>query len=450
MKTTSIKQKSFVSVFAALVFLFGGMFTSNVANGQVAGIDLFPDEVIHTITQKWGNKQVIYGQDNRWSGFFIVSEPLSNTIYTKMKIDGFVVRDFVVYNDSVFFTGDDHHDNGFYAYFSLNALLSGTINVTYRYLNSQEEDFFGMCCIKAFTEQGSTNVMLIGDRKRNGHIKRCLFNVSNDSIISSYIHSDIEHFDDVEIFDDYVVSVARKWDNDRPSPTMVRFFLRNSTPTLMYHSFRDTIHFCNNQYAIGRVRIQKYYDTVWGILYKNNSSYLAISTLKTLPYPVTATNVINSIWVQYDRSHSIDTLLDVGFNPYDSRLMALCDLHNGPQVNFMAKYNGGTDVSDNNIFEIPFFAHSISDFYTGGFYVSGIRNDKLAACWQRVWYYVTDCINRMDYTSTPDPSSIISPGQPPFIEKCSISTDIIRYAAEQDRYEWNCRGKGENLDKQKQ
>ena len=449
MKTTLINQKSFVSVFAALVFLLGGVFTFNDANGQnVSEIDLFTEVTKQSITQNWGERQVIYDHRGRNSGCFILADPQSTTFYHILTLNGFNVTDFVVFHDSVFFTGDNHHDIGFYAYFSLNAMLSGTVDITYRYLSSIDYQFTGMSCIKAFVELGSTNVMLIGNRKHNGYMERCLFNVSNDSIVSSYLHDDNEYFDDVEILDDYIVSVARKGGDEKPDPVMMRFFVRNvTTPPLMYNTFKNHIQHEKNNYALGRVRLQRYSGMDCGVLFKNADWNLAILSFVANAYPVSPLNVINTI--QVDTAYTlnrmkIDTLIDVGYSALDSRLFALCDSVNGPYLNVVAKYTGGASISEIGILKIPFKSHSVSGFNTTGFYVSG-KNSTLAACWQRI-YSGTDCMEQIEYWYAPLGYESSSFMQIPPIDQCRVTTETIRYSVGQNRYQQSCQAEWKESD----
>ena len=453
MKTTSINQKSFVSIFAALVFLIGGVFTFNDANGQnVSEIDLFSNHYVQqTITQQWSGKHVIYGQENALSGFFIVEDPLSTINYYKLKIDGYVVRDFVVLNDNVFFTGDDHHGDGFYAYFSLNAATSGVVNITYRHLLDNDYQFTGMRCLKAFTQGNETYVVLIGTRVRNGAVQQCLFNVKNSDNTSNYLFDGIEHFDDVEILDDYIVSAARKGGDDELDPVVLRFFERDSLP--YWGLLGDTMyHDKDNFYAMGRVRLQKYNGDNCGLLFKNKFSECSIFSFEVYPYVLGITNVINTSHLYNNNNNSnirIDTLLDIGFNQSNSRLFALCDTIGSTKLNLVSKFTGSASLSSNGAYVIPFIAQSVADLGTAGFYISSIKSGELSASWLRI-YHNTHCIEQRDYLLRDGHSEPSPYHQEPNPYSCHTDTETIRYPTTQGLYVKICEDRADGIDLDKE
>ena len=403
--------------------------------------------VQQTITQQWSGKHVIYGQENALSGFFIIEDPLSTTNYYKLKIDGYVVRDFVVLNDNVFFTGDDHHGDGFYAYFSLNAATSGVVNITYRHLLDNDYQFTGMRCIKAFTQGNETYVVLIGTRVRNGAVQQCLFNASNSTTDSYYLYDEIEHFDDVEILDEYIVSAARKGGDDELDPVFLRFFDRGSLPQwgpvgdYMYHDK-------NNLFALGRVRLQKYSGDNCGLLFKNKFSECSIFSFEVNPYASSSTFVINTTYSYINHSNIlIDTLLDVGFNQSDSRLFALCNKIGGMKLNFVSKFTGHAALSFNGAYVIPFIAQSVSDFGTAGFYISSIKSGELSASWQRI-YHNTDCIEQIESLLPQLQPNILRHPQALVDPECHVDTETIRYPATQGHYVKICEDHSDGTDKE--
>ncbi|MBQ6047056.1 MAG: hypothetical protein IJL38_05450 [Bacteroidales bacterium] len=443
MKTTSIstKMKSLFKSLALTVVCCVGLMNTNVSIGQnISEIDEFPEGASQTITQKWGNRQVVYDQKSSTESYFIVVEPHSTNIYPKITLDGIIVRDFVVFHDSVFFTGDNYYGDGFYAYFSLNAVMSGIVDITYRYLtNSDGFHFYGMDCIKAFTLAGETNVMLIGNRVKNEYVERCLFNTQINSSSLKYIYDANEHFDDVEILDDYVVSAARKGGDIKLDPVFLRFYPR--VPT-----FNMTGGICDELYtnsklflAFGRVRLQKYNGSNCGLLFKNKNFKCNIFSFEVNNYP--SSNIFSATSLDTIVANmTIDTLLDVGFNQLDNRLFILMDSIGGFKRNLVANFSGHHAILNSNasIYLVPFTAQSVADFEPAGFYVSSVKNGILATCWQTI-YYPTNCIN--SYIIQIDNLN-------PHIEHfdqthtqvyCSVTTETTRYFTQQNRYDRACR-----------
>lgn len=448
MKTTSIstKMKSLFKSLALTVVCCVGLMNTNVSIGQnISEIDEFPEGASQTITQKWGNRQVVYDQKSSTEGYFIVVEPLTTNAYSKITLNGIIVRDFVVFHDSVFFTGDNYYGDGFYAYFSLNAVMSGIVDITYRYLtNNDGFHFYGMDCIKAFTLAGETNVMLIGNRVKNEYVERCLFNTQINSSNLTYIYDANEHFDDVEILDDYVVSAARKGGDIKLDPVFLRFYPRVSTFN-MTGGICDYLYYARNEFfAHGRVRLQKYNGSFCGLFFQNSSFKCSIFSFEVNPSVIPPTSVINIAGIENTRT-PIDTLIDVGFNQIDNKLFVLFDSIRNVKRNLALNFTGTINLSNPNIYIVPHTAQSVADFGSSGFYVSSVINGDLSASWQTV-YYPTNCINSyaifMDYPATRTENF----EQVPHPAECSVTTDTIRYYTENNRYDRTCRVSRKNTD----
>lgn len=440
-------MKSLFKSLALTVVCCVGLMNTNVSIGQnISEIEEFPEGASQTITQKWGNRQVVYDQKSSTEGYFIVVEPLTTNAYPKITLNSIIVRDFVVFHDSVFFTGDNYYGDGFYAYFSLNAVMSGIVDITYRYLtNNDGFHFYGMDCIKAFTLAGETNVMLIGNRVKNEYVERCLLNTQINSSNLTYIYDANEHFDDVEILDDYVVSAARKGGDIKLDPVFLRFYPRDS-PFVMTGGICNDLQYVQNEfYAYGRVRLQKYNGSFCGLFFQNSSFKCSIFSFEVNPYIIPLTNIIcNSTF--NNPPFNIYTLIDVGFNQIDNKLFVLFDSISNANRIIALDFTGTINLSNPNIYIVPHTAQSVADFGSSGFYVSSVINGDLSASWQTV-YYPTNCINSYTMSLVPPPSIRSARFEQVHIPvECSVTTDTIRYYTENNRYDRTCRVSRKNTD----
>ena len=416
MKVIFYKPLWFLSMFIiSLMPLFGQTYISTGSDVCLSTISRNPT----------GSYPVHYVKTGPYSGKIMFNFVYMNNIYSfkTLPITNYNVNDLTVVGNLVFFCGEDNSGLGFYG-----VCKKGTgINPPYyfrifRLYNSTSEYVTDVQRIKVFCEGTDTNVLLIGRYFNNtGNIsKNSIIHVKNH-LTCTLAYSSVEHYDDVEVLDDYVVTVARKGEGEHPYEPQYLRVLNKSAFSLSDALF-DYYYGWGKPETTDRVLLQKtgtnslvsvfqreneyYFNT-----YTVNSGTLQLYNCTQVNPPAQFTNVGD---VSYNPSNNV---LSIVHNSDTVGYTSLFNCSYYPTVNYINTYKADY-LSQNNKDTLT----SVARMSSAGFYVTGIKNSKMA-----LWKMPNGCEYSVQCTTSVTESQI-NKAWGPTVKK-TIDTHKVSFSA---------------------
>ena len=282
-----------------------------------------------------GNKRYHYVKTGPTSGKFLwgLTFGTGNPNFSFCNITGYDIKDFTVFNDTVFFCGNDANGVGFYGW--VKPALQWTFHI-YR-LYTSDTRITNVTRIKAFRSEQYMNILLIGTyHSSDSHQYRSLLHVKNFTTCT-LAYGDPNYFEDVALLDDYVVTVSRKKTRQYPhEPRYLRVLNRSQfslyDPLFDYYSAAMNSQSSLVIESVGDVRLQPVGGNRFVSVYYNDSAYyfdaytVASDILNLHKYYTVPTGTLPNIGdVAYNQSdntlailHNIDTVGTAAF--YDCSL----------------------------------------------------------------------------------------------------------------------------------
>ena len=361
---------------------------------------------INTITRyKYnGTNAVHYVKTSDSTGHFLYNfsggkAPIGN--FYKIPITGYNITDFTVIRDTIYMCGVKVNGRGFCGWMKLGP---SPVSVTLHLYHLWNDTSFvtDPRRIQVFNSMGGTQMVLVGNyfnpSDPNGnpaivHIKK---NVTSQFYVA-YLPG--EHFDDVTVLDDYVVTVARKGYNDPVNASQIMRVLPKMVFNLNSNIFKKC-YTMKAHSADSRVLLQHLDNNNLVAVYQDDEGYY-----------------INSHWVdnsgylhinQYlNVNTALKSIYDVSYNSTDTSLMVLhgkdffniasrfgCSLY--PSISWIESYYPNEFGYCSGC---PILLKSLSRMGTSKFMVSGIIGNDFM-----IWNTNGNC-NISQYLSTTTTSS---------------------------------------------
>lgn len=186
--------------------------------------------------------QMTYTQTSLlYTGRFFKGLP-GNSIPNTQILNGYAVSDMAIIHDTLYIAGTTSGNKGFYGWANTYNNQAWTFNI-YTFEPSDTNYLKNARKIKVFRSDGDLHVLLIGDRVYRNDTRSCIIDVKNNSTCR-LAFSPVENYDDVELTENYVVTVERKGNGD---PKGEPFYLR----ILPKSSFSLSNAMFNTYYANG-------------------------------------------------------------------------------------------------------------------------------------------------------------------------------------------------------
>jgi len=267
-----------------------------------------------------GNKRMHYVKTGPTSGRFLSGLVLggNNSYFSSRDISGYNINDFTIFNDTVYFCGEDASGVGFYGWVKPSG-LTWTYNI-YKLYNNSAITSSDISRIRVFRSGQDLNVLLIGAYHQSSSVAyRSIFHIKNHSTCA-VAYSSVEYFEDIALLDDYVVTIERKKTRDYPhEPHYMRVL--NRTSFTLYDALFDYYSFWNTGIeSVGNVRLQA-----------TDGNNLVSVYCKDTAYHINAYSV-NSSGILYLHKYytiptdTLPTIGDVAYNNYDKTMAILHNL----------------------------------------------------------------------------------------------------------------------------
>lgn len=323
MKTakTHFSNWRFVNMIKSPLFFFSLFFSFGFS--VIAQNGIFVDNnvnCINTITRNTaiGDTIIHYVKTSDSTGHFLYNfsqgkPPLGH--FKKIPITGYDITDFTIVNDTIYMCGIKTNKRGFYGWIKFGS-ATGTVQMNGLHLCDDTSFVTNPRRIRVFHNNHGNLVFLVADCSNRDYPSGIpvIAQIRNGSDLSVAYTSD-EYFDDFEVLDDYVVSVARKGLNN---PTKASLYMRTAEkPTFLINDFLfKYCHTAKVNPADSRVLLQQLKSNVFVAVYQNNSGYY-----------IDRHYVDNFVHIQIDQhitvSASVDKIDDVSYNRADKSLMVL-------------------------------------------------------------------------------------------------------------------------------
>lgn len=401
------------------------------------------DTCIATISRNpAGNSIAHYMKTGPYSGKILVS-PVAQSggiSFRAIPVTNYNISDITILGDTVFFCGDDTAGIGFYGWckkqsgmYPMNPPYDFNI---YRLYSGDSIRVTDVSRIRVFRSGSDLNVLLVAKCYEKGIIKSSIVHIKNNLTCKAAYGG--EHFDDVEILDDYVVAVGRKSGNDNQYQTHHMRVLNKNAFSL--NDFLFMYYYCwDVRPALGRMLVQKIRGNGAVSVYRGTDGFY-FNTL-----------TVNGGILQLHRYYMAHTpeyfigVSDVEYNNVDSTLLIV---HNEDTIGIASKYDcssfpTATYVSSYKA-DFRYMGYrdtllSVAKMSSSGFYVTGIKNKKMAlwempnGCEGYVFYnnYTAESqINRSRSFIRTTPvgvhcnSFVVIPNEEGFVKKCyTLSPD---------------------------
>lgn len=361
-----LMQPSLLS-FVALILLSlpafaqNGIFVDNNVN------------CINTITRntRIGDTIIHYVKTSDSTGYFLYGfsrgkAPVGN--FNKIPIAGYDITDFTITNDTIFMCGVKTNGRGFYGYIKFGSAV-GSVQLDVTLLCDDTSLVTNPRRIRVFNNNHGPQVVLIADCFNQDHPSGipAVVQMGLNSNQLTVAYSSDEYFDDVELLDDNVVTVARKGLNN---PTNAALYLRVS-PRSSSSIFNNIFNRCftsKTGTSDSRILLQHLVNNDIVAVYQNNTGYY-----------VNRYWVDNSGYLQIAQhitvSVQVDKINDVAYNPADKSLMVLHGINLNHTASRFSCYPYPT-ISSDSLYNpaVPGIAllMSLSRIGTSKFLVSGI------------------------------------------------------------------------------
>lgn len=233
-------------------------------------------------------------------------------------ITGYNINDFTIFNDTVYFCGEDANGVGFYGWTRASG-LNCTFNV-YKLYNNSTTTSSDISRIKVFRSGQDLNVLLIGAYHQSSSVAyRSIFHIKNHGTCT-VAYSSVEYFEDIALLDDYVVTIERKRTRDYPhEPHYMRVL--NRTSFTLYDALFDYYSFWSQGIeSVGNVKLQATDSNNLVSVYCKDSAYHINA------YSVSSTGVLSLHKYYTIPTGILPTIGDVAYNSYDKTLAILLNI----------------------------------------------------------------------------------------------------------------------------
>lgn len=236
--------------------------------------------------------------------------------YTEIPISGYDVTDFIVTHDTVYMCGNEAHGRGFYGWMKLGPSPSSVQLKIYN-LYDDTSYIVNPRRIYVFHILNRPMVALIGDYFGPSTLTNtpAVIRIGVNDINYNVAFRLGEHFDDVVVLDNYIVTVARKGYNN---PTGASQYMRvvqksgfNLNNTLFKRCYEISPHSANS-----RILLQHLGGDNLVSVYQDGAEFY-----------VNSLSVNSSGILQFNQYYIVDTVVDniydVAYNATDSSLMII-------------------------------------------------------------------------------------------------------------------------------
>lgn len=273
-----------------------------------------------------GTKRMHYVKDGPTSGCFLsgLTSSGNQTYFGSHTISGYDIKDFTVFNDTLYICGQDADGDGFYGW----ARPTGVTWTFYMY--KLRNSAINISKIRVFRSGQDLHVLLVGTYCINMFLSyRSVFHVKNNSICTVAYHVD-EYFEDIAVLGNYVVTIARKGARDLLHEPHYLRVLHKNLFTLGDTLFDNYYAWHHGTESVGSVRLQATGADRFVSVFCRDSAYY-----------INAYTVDSNGLLTHHKKYTIPTgtpptIGDVAYNSTDSMLVIL---HNIDTVGTAAFYN---------------------------------------------------------------------------------------------------------------
>ena len=185
------------------------LLSSLCATAQTTFIDTAHTYQGSICREQSSSKIIMYARHSQYKGYFVTNGLTSFTHAPANFLNEYSVEDFTIFNDTIFITGITRAGNGYYGW----TKIAGSSTQAWDFNVYQIPPTSNMRRIKVFRDGSSLHVLLVGDYRDNTGIYGAIFDIKDFDTCNVAYHG-MEYFDDVELTNDYVVTVARKETSD--------------------------------------------------------------------------------------------------------------------------------------------------------------------------------------------------------------------------------------------
>lgn len=366
--------------FPLLSFFFTAAFMPLFGQTYISGGS---DVCLSTISRNpAGNYTVHYMKTGPYSGKILFGFTILNNTtssFTALPITNYNVNDITVVGNKVFFCGEDNSGIGFYGTWKKGAGFNAPYYFKiFKLYNTSSEYVTDVQRIKVFCEGTDTNVLLIGKYLNSvGNLSRnSIIHIRNNSTCT-LAYSSVEHFDDVEIVDDYVVTVARKGEGEHPYESQYLRVL-NKTSFSLYEALFNYYYGWDRTETTNRVLLEKTGSNDLVSVFQRENNYYFNT------YTVSNTGILQLYnCTRVTPPSPLVNISDVSYNPYSGMLAIV---NNSDTVGYTSLFSCSSfpTVSYTNSFKMSHLSTPNSDtllsvarLSSAGFYVTGINGNKM-------------------------------------------------------------------------
>ena len=269
-----------------------------------------------------GSKRMHYVKTGTTNGVFLSSFVANGIFFTSHQISGYKINDFTIFNDTVYFCGEDNNGMGIYGWTSTinDQNFNWTFHV-YKIYDNASTFTTDIRRIKVFRSGQDLNVLLIGMYKAGGSSQYgSVMHIKNNSTCTiAYLNSDF--FDDVAILDNYVVTIERKGNGRAPYNDAHQMRVLNKNQFSLYDALFDYYHAIGQIQSLGRLWLQAANNNNrFFSVYRDNVGFY----FNTFSVNGTGSLICNNYFSI--ATSSMPTIGDVAYNDYDKTLAILYNI----------------------------------------------------------------------------------------------------------------------------
>lgn len=336
-----------------------------------------------SITRKVGGRHYYYMKTGANSGEFFSHDP-STTILTVNKYNGYNVQDFTIVGDTIYICGEDASGKGFYGWTkTTGSFFSAWKFNIYKLYDSESVYVTDVKRIRVFKSNSNIHVLLIGRYVDTaGHLNRnSIIHIKNNNQCN-VAYSSVEHFDDVAVLDEYVVTIERKTDKNYISdPQYMRVLHKNN------FSLSDTLFDYLSSWVYRRSIDRMFLQSI-------GSNKLVSVFNEDTAYYMNTYSVVNDT-LQFHKCHvihtdTVPTIQDVSFNDQTNDILVV---HGNDTSSIASTYNcivfpiltwvSSASPSINNTSLSPYTSlSSVTPRSNTDFVVTGANQNRLVVWWK--------------------------------------------------------------------
>ena len=374
-----------VIFYKSLWFLFIFIISFMPIFGQTY-VSTGSDVCLSTISRNpTGSYPVHYMKTGPYSGKIMFSFTYMNNIYSfkTLPITNYNVNDISVVGNTIYFCGEDSLSHGFYGVCKRGSGVNPPYYIRiYKLYNADVDYITSVQRIRVFCDGADTNVLLIGNylHKVQNFNKSAIVHIKNNSVCT-VSYGSVEHFDDVEVLDDYVVAVARKGGGGlRHEPHYMRVL--NKSSFSLYDTLFDYYYGWDRRESTSRILLQKTNgDSLVSVYHTDNYGYYFNT------YAVNSNGILQLY--NYTKVDPAGYHVKVSDVSYNSSNRTLSIVHNSDTIGYASHFSCSSfpAVSYVNSYSTQFdliisggnkdTLLSVAPMSSNGLYVTGIKNNKM-------------------------------------------------------------------------